>query len=139
MLQEALKARNELPETARPLLFGVTVLTSLNTEDLKEIYSADNVPGKVKSLALLAKTSGIDGIVCSGKEVELVKKTCGERFLTLVPGVSVGNEIERKDQKRVVPIEQISKYIDYAVVGRQITESIDPVAMVKNIEKLIKN
>ena len=70
-----------------PMIFGVTVLTSMDEADLKDIGVSRPVDEQVVSLAKLAKESGLDGVVCSPLEIELIKKECGRDFKLIVPGI----------------------------------------------------
>jgi len=136
MLEESVNAKDKLPNSIRPILFGVTVLTSLNTEDFSILYGMRgmNIDGQVKKMALFAKKYGLDGIVCSGNELKTVKKNCGRKFLTLVPGVSIEENMKRKDQKRTIHIGEAVRYgADYVVIGRHITQSENPVKVVEKI------
>ena len=136
MLEESVNAKDKLPKSIRPILFGVTVLTSLNTEDFSILYGMRgmNIDGQVKKMALFAKKYGLDGIVCSGNELKTVKKNCGRKFLTLVPGVSIEENMKRKDQKRTIHIGEAVRYgADYVVIGRHITQSENPVKVVEKI------
>lgn len=111
------------------ITFAVTILTSLEESDLKSFGFKTNIKNTIVNLAELAKNSGVDGVVCSPKEVEVIKKTCGKDFLTLVPAVSIGTK--NIDQKRTDTIEKvISSGADYIVVGRSIYEA-------ENIENVL--
>jgi len=95
----------------------------LSDKDLKQLGFKTKTKSVVLNLAKLVKKCGVDGVVCSPKEVKLVKKTCGENFLTLVPGVNLGDLSLQKDQQRVSSIKDIISVADYIVVGRSIYES----------------
>jgi orotidine-5'-phosphate decarboxylase len=121
MLFEVKKTVDEFKE--KPIIFAVTILTSLSDKDLKQLGFKTKTKSVVLNLAKLVKKCGVDGVVCSPKEVKLVKKTCGENFLTLVPGVNLGDLSLQKDQQRVSSIKDIISVADYIVVGRSIYES----------------
>jgi len=114
-------------------VLGVTVLTSLIEHDLRLVGQADNVADQVQRLAALAKASGLDGVVCSPREIALVRKICGPDFLIVTPGVRpAGSELI--DQKRVTgPREAIAAGADILVVGRPITAAADPAAAARAI------
>lgn len=117
--------------------FAVTILTSLEEKDLKSFGFKTNIKNTILNLAKLAKNSGIDGVVCSPKEVEIIKKTCGKKFLTLVPGVSIGTK--NIDQKRTDTIEKvISSGADYIVVGRSIYEAENVKETLKYLSNIFK-
>jgi orotidine-5'-phosphate decarboxylase len=121
----------------RPLLVGVTVLTSLGGAALKEVGIA-GAPGSVAvKLARLAKRARLDGVVCSPREIRQIRRACGRNFLTVVPGVrpaAADQTLRADDQARVAtPGEAIRAGADYLVVGRPITAARDPRAAAKAI------
>ena len=117
----------------RPIFLAVTVLTSLNDDDMKRIKVSESAKEHVLTLAKLAKEAGADGIVCSPQEIEMIKREIGADFITLTPGVrpvwaAAG------DQKRVMtPKEAVDKGTDYIVVGRPITGATDRIDAAKKI------
>jgi len=127
----AAAARAALEESARtgkerPVLLGVTVLTSLKDEELRRIGFAHAVADQVLRLAVLAKDSGLDGVVCSPHEIESIKRECGSHFLVVTPGIRPA-WAAAQDQKRIMtPAEAIGKGADYLVIGRPITEASSP-------------
>lgn len=121
----------------KPLVLGVTVLTSHTNDTLYEIGIGNQTQDQVLKLAALAEKAGVDGLVCSGWECESLRKEFGDRFTLVVPGVRP--EGETHDQKRVVtPKEAVEMGADYLVIGRAITESDDPVKIVNIILDSIK-
>lgn len=136
MMNEAARAAHEEARrsgVARPLVIGVTVLTSLSQDSLKGLGINRAVREEAVYLSTLAKRAGLDGVVASGEEVEAIKRACGKDFLVVVPGVRPVSTA-RYDQKRVVgPKEAIERGADYIVIGRPITKSEDPVAAVNRI------
>jgi len=119
-------------------VFGVTILTSLGNRDIKVLgFKASMVEAEVKLLAKFAQKNGLDGIVCSPKEVSIIKKFCGEKFLTLVPGVSIEKN-NSLDQKRTLLLkDMINEGADYVVIGRAIYESKDIGYTIKTIKSHI--
>lgn len=117
----------------RPKVIGVTVLTSLDRGDLEAAGVSQDVEEQAVSLARLAQTSGLDGVVCSAKEVRAIRAACGEDFTLVTPGIrpaAVGVD----DQKRVVtPAEAVALGADYLVIGRAITGAADPVQAASEI------
>ena len=102
----------------KPIIVGVTVLTSLSNEDLQDIGCNMTTEELVIKRAKLAKKSGIDGIVCSAQEVDRIVEVCGEDFVTVCPGIRPASA-SAGDQKRVVtPADAIKKGAKYLVVGR---------------------
>jgi len=117
-----------------PLVIGVTVLTSIDETILRdELVVSSDVRSQVAHLALLAKNSGMDGVVASPHEIGAIRDACGKDFLIITPGVrprgaAVG------DQKRVMtPGEAIAHGADFVVIGRPITAAEDPVAAARAI------
>jgi len=121
----------------RPILLGVTVLTSLKSGDLREIGFPPDAAGQVLRLAGLARTAGLDGVVCSPQEIELIKKEFGRDFLVVTPGIRP-LWAAAQDQKRIMtPGEAVERGADYLVVGRPVTGDPSPAdAFAKIVEEL---
>ena len=116
-----------------PLLLGVTVLTSLTDKDLKDIGVGQKIPAQVQRLARLSKDCGLDGVVASGQEIGLIRKTVPKPFLVVTPGVRP-LWAAQGDQKRIItPKQAVADGADYIVVGRPITQNQDPKAAAKKI------
>lgn len=113
----------------RPLLIGVTVLTSTSEQVLnKELRIPGLVEDTVGAYAMLAESAGLDGVVCSPRETALVKRVCGPDFLTVTPGIRF-SDATADDQVRVMtPRAARLAGSDFIVVGRPITAALDPVA-----------
>ena len=113
---------------SRPLLIAVTQLTSTDSRMLKdELLISEDMEKTIMSYALNAKTSGLDGVVCSPLEADKVHSVCGKEFITVTPGVRFADG-EKGDQKRVTtPAEARKIGSDYIVVGRPITRAENPV------------
>jgi len=128
MMQAAAEAAKQTARKARMKLLGVTVLTSLDERDLEAVGQKGPTGEQVKRLALLAKESGLDGIVCSPHEVAELRQLVGPDFLLVVPGIRVGS-LGHGDQKRVMgPRDAVHAGADYLVIGRPITGSPSPPA-----------
>ena len=133
--KEMLRAANEVVEKAsiKPLLVGVTVLTSLNDKALKEVGLGLNTEDQVLLLAELCQAEGLNGVVCSANELSILRKHLNEDFLLVTPGIRSG-EIEKDDQKRIsTASEAISNGADYIVIGREISNEIDPSKKIRQI------
>jgi len=131
MMQAAAEAAKTLEN--KPLIVGVTVLTSLDAADLENIGVKVNLQDQVKRLASLAQESGLDGVVCSAHEIEIIRETCGKDFKLVVPGIRPAGSASG-DQKRVMtPQEAIAKGADYLVIGRPISEAKNPAQAAREI------
>ena len=120
----------------KPIILGVTVLTSINQEILeKEMGIKRNLREQVVLLAKLAQEAGLDGVVASSQEIIEIRHACGENFLILTPGIRPANSA-KNDQKRVMtPKKALKLGADFLVVGRPIRDAIDPVKAAKKIIK----
>ena len=117
----------------KPVVLAVTVLTSLDSQALKETGIGSPVEEQVARLARLAEQAGLNGVVASPQEIQLIRKTCGKDFLIVTPGVRP-RETAKDDQKRVMtPREAIEAGADYLVIGRPIQHAKDPVEAVARI------
>jgi len=116
-----------------PILLGVTVLTSLNDERAGEIGIANSIPEQVVNLAVLAKKSGLGGIVASPHEVSKIREKVGDDFVIVTPGIRSSSE-DVQDQKRVMSTgDAISAGSSYLVVGRPVLKASDPAAAASKI------
>lgn len=121
----------------RPMVIGVTILTSMDQYDMNELGVAGNVADQVKRLANLAQAAGLDGVVCSPFEIEMLKAQCGKDFKLIVPGIRPAGS-DNGDQKRVLtPAEAVAKGADYLVIGRPITGASDPAQAAADILKTL--
>jgi orotidine-5'-phosphate decarboxylase len=133
MMQAAVKAAREAGGATRPKLLGVTVLTSLDDDDLAAIGVSAKTSEQAKRLAALAQDSGLDGIICSPLEVAALRKQCGRDFVLMVPGIRPAWAASQ-DQKRVMtPAEAVAAGADYLVIGRPITQAENPAAALDRI------
>ncbi len=140
MMRAAADAASEgsaLYGVARPILVGVTVLTSLDANDLEAVGQKAPPRDQVIRLARLAKKAGLDGVVCSAQEAGNVRDVCGEPFVRIVPGVRPSWSATN-DQKRVTtPKEALAEGATYIVVGRPITGAQNPLdAAARIVEEL---
>ncbi len=127
MMEAALEGLTR-PDGTRPLLIAVTQLTSTDQEAMeRDLLIKEPIDKVVMHYAETAKNAGLDGVVCSPLEAQKVHDICGEKFLTVTPGVRFADG-DIGDQKRVMTPEQAKKIgSDYIVVGRPITAAADPV------------
>ena len=133
--KEMLKAAYEAKETAsiKPILIGVTMLTSLDNKSIKQVGLQLNIEDQVLLLTNLCKEEGLDGVVCSPNELVLLRENVNNDFLLVTPGVR-SLKVENDDQKRTSTVsEAIEKGADYVVIGREITTDIDPYRKIQKI------
>lgn len=117
----------------RPLLIGVTVLTSMEQSDLAGVGLDIEPQQQVMRLASLTKNAGLDGVVCSAQEATLLKQNLGQEFKLVTPGIRPqGSELG--DQRRIMtPVEAIAAGSDYLVIGRPITQAASPADVLESI------
>jgi orotidine-5'-phosphate decarboxylase len=117
----------------RPRLLGITVLTSLDDGDLAAVGQRGPIAEQVRRLAALAQENGLDGVVCSPREIAALRDLCGPDFLLVVPGIRP-DWATADDQKRVLtPAEAVAAGADHLVIGRPITGATDPLAAAQRI------
>ena len=120
-----------------PYLIAVTLLTSMDARALKEIGLTSSVSDQVLNLAINTGQAGLDGIVCSAKDIPIIKNKLPENFLYVTPGIRLNNSA-KDDQKRIAtPFEAIEMGSNILVIGRPITQAINPEAVIKEILKEI--
>ncbi|MCW8407626.1 orotidine-5'-phosphate decarboxylase [Legionella sp. PATHC035] len=132
MMQAARKAVDAYGAN-RPLLIAVTVLTSFNQNELTSIGINTPIMEHVKKLAILTKESGLDGVVSSAQEVNVIKRACGDQFITVTPGIRLTNDANDDQSRVMTPKHAIEEGSDYLVVGRPITQSVNPELVVAEI------
>lgn len=136
MMEAAANAAREAAEdadVARPLVLAVTVLTSLDDQDLAEIGYADKSSDQVVRLARLAQDSGLDGVVCSAREIGALRQACGPDFVLLVPGLRPSWAAAGDQKRTLTPAEALAAGANYLVIGRPITGAEDPAAAARRI------
>ena len=117
-----------------PLLIGVTMLTSLSEADLVETGQGGTPAEHVVRLAVLAESCGLDGVVCSGREIGMLRQACAENFRLVTPGIRP-QAAALADQRRVMtPGEAVAAGSDYLVIGRPITAAPEPMDALAQIE-----
>jgi orotidine-5'-phosphate decarboxylase len=110
----------------RPALLAVTVLTSFDEPTLREIGMEGSLGSRVVALARLAKTAGMDGVVCSALEAPAVRQELGPDFKILVPGVRPASAATNDQSRIATPGDAVRAGADYLVVGRPITAAANP-------------
>jgi orotidine-5'-phosphate decarboxylase len=140
MMRAAIEASDRVAQVTgkeRPLVIGVTLLTSLDQDDVSMLGFRDNVQEQVLRLADLAQSAGLDGVVCSPFEIAAIRKACGAEMALVVPGIRPEGA-DAGDQKRIMtPKEALARGADYLVIGRSITGASDRASAAKMIRTTI--
>lgn len=119
----------------RPLLIAVTVLTSMNDSQLEATGVKCSAELQVKHLASLAAKSGLDGVVCSAMEAEMLRKEQGSDFVLVTPGIRPAGS-ESGDQQRIMtPAQAKQAGSSYLVIGRPVTGAADPLSVIRSINQ----
>lgn len=120
-------------------ILAVTVLTSFDEGDMKEMGLAGNVSDMVMRRAKSSVESGCDGVVCSGMEAHVLRENLGDDFLMVTPGIRPETEASKDDQRRIVTAEKaILGGADHLVVGRPISKAKDPLGVVEAMQGEIR-
>jgi orotidine-5'-phosphate decarboxylase len=131
--RDAVDSASALRGTPKPLLIGVTVLTSLDAGDLEEVGFAGTPEAMALRLARLSAECGLDGVVCSAVEAPVLRRALGASFKLVTPGIRPG-AVAGDDQARIItPEAAIANGADYLVIGRPITQADDPAAALARI------
>jgi orotidine-5'-phosphate decarboxylase len=120
-----------------PVLIAVTLLTSMAARDLADVGITGDPAAAALKLAKLARASGLDGIVCSAQEAQLLKRECGSKFLLVTPGIRLSESKADDQQRTMTPGAAIAAGADYLVIGRPVTHASDPVAVLDAINREI--
>jgi orotidine-5'-phosphate decarboxylase len=135
MMQSVAKELHEKFGNKRPIVVAITVLTSFDTRALFEIGIEVPIEEHVKRLALFAQECGIDGVVCSPREIQAVRKIVNQNFRIVTPGIRMPDQSLNDQQRIATPHEALSAGADYIVVGRAITADPDPHAAAERLLK----
>jgi orotidine-5'-phosphate decarboxylase len=137
MIQETVKAAQAVATKngrVKPIVLAVTVLTSLNDDDLHEIGFEENTNDLVLRLAKMAQKAGADGVVASPQDIAALRAHLGDDFILVTPGIRSSQESLKDDQKRTLSAyEAVQLGADYIVVGRPIRTAADPLEACRNI------
>jgi orotidine-5'-phosphate decarboxylase len=117
----------------RPLVIGVTVLTSLDDSDLAEIGISGTAAERAVRLALFCQRAGLDGVVASPLDAAAVKHACGTGFLVVSPGIRPAAAAAGDQKRTMTPRQALAAGADYLVIGRPVTAAPDPVQAVEEI------
>ena len=115
-------------------ILGVSILTSLNNNQIKRFYSKNNIDDLINDYTNYALKNNLDGIVCSPHEINKVKKIAENKLIIVTPGIRQIANIKNDDQKRFMsPAKAVRLGADYLVIGRPITKSSNPLNEIKKI------
>jgi orotidine-5'-phosphate decarboxylase len=141
MMLETVKGVQRLAERSgkpMPIVLAVTVLTSLNDEDLRKMGFSRGARETALSLACMAQDAGVSGVVASAEEAAAIHLACGSEFLIVTPGIRGGQAMAGDDQKRIVaPCDAVRYGADFLVVGRPIRQAADPAGQADEIAREI--
>lgn len=133
MMQAAREALADLPQP--PFLIAVTVLTSMTAEDLAEQGINVSPQEQVLRLAKLTQQAGLDGVVCSAQEAELIAEHCGPNFMRVTPGIRPAGSAADDQRRTMTPAAANQLGIEVLVIGRPITQASDPGAALTAIKQ----
>lgn len=134
-------AKDAIDHSSHPQtkLIAVTVLTSMDEQQLADVVPNISPGAQVKKLAALTEKSGLDGVVCSAKEAVMLRETHDEEFLLVTPGIRPTG-FDAGDQKRVMtPQDAMTAGVSYLVMGRPITQATTPLAVLNNVNASLAN
>ncbi len=136
--REAIREEAEKHGIGQPKIIAVTLLTSIDGAELTRMGIGLSPRDLVGRLALLTKEAGLDGVVASGQELELIRELCGKEFIIVTPGVRIAET--KDDQKRTSgPAEAILKGATYLVLGRTVTAAANPPETLAQVERQIRD
>ena len=136
MMQAARQAADESAATSghRPIVIGVTVLTSMDEDALRSVGVSRPVAEQVSALAAMAQDAGLDGVVASPHEIAVIRMRCGPDFQIVTPGIRSGPPVAGDDQARTLSAaEAVALGANYLVIGRPILKAADPAAAAREI------
>jgi orotidine-5'-phosphate decarboxylase len=131
---EATKSKAAELGIKKPIILGVTVLTSIDESMFQRVLNTDvSIQDQIAHMAKLAQSAGLDGVVASPHEIKLIRTACGNNFVILTPGVRP-EWASRDDQKRTMtPSQAVAAGADYVVIGRPIRQAPNPVGALRRI------
>jgi orotidine-5'-phosphate decarboxylase len=130
----AVRRRSDEMHKPMPAILAVTVLTSLGDDDLRELGFRCSANALVLTLSKMAQDAGMTGVVASAQDIAAIRKSCGDDFLIVTPGIRGPHAVKSDDQKRTMtPEDAIYCGADYLVMGRPIRMADDPIFTVEQI------
>ena len=121
-------------DTQRPLLIGVTLLTSMDEQTFQHIGLTGTISETVLRLADMAEQSGLDGVVCSAQEATTLRAQHGQQFQLVTPGIRPAHSDTGDQHRTMTPLEAIDAGSSYLVIGRPITAAENPMQALEAIE-----
>ncbi len=137
MLRAARQARDHCGAGTK--ILGVTILTSLDKGQMEEIGLSASVNEEVLSLAQMAKGAGLDGVIASPQEIDILRRSLGRDFLIVTPGIRPAGPLGDDQRRTMQAQEAVLAGADYLVVGRPITQAPDPAAAAAKMIQEIKD
>lgn len=135
MLEAARRGVGDTP--ARPRVIGVTLLTSLEARDTLEIGISGDIASRTLALAELARSAGLDGVVCAPTEAQVLRSRLGPDFLLVTPGIRPAGDAVGDQRRVATPAQALASGADLLVIGRPVTQAADPSAALLSIEREI--
>lgn len=134
-MMEAAKAALVPYGDKAPILIAVTVLTSMEQEDLAQMGVNITPAEQVIRLAKLTQESGLDGVVCSSQEAAMLKEKLGQSFQLITPGIRPAGTAAGDQRRIMTPVEAVAAGADYLVIGRPITQAESPMQVLTEINE----
>lgn len=132
-------ARKVLSARHSPLLVAVTLLTSSGKRELDALGITQSPLAMVQRLAALAATAGLDGVVCSAQEAELLRQQEGADFILVTPGIRLAGATADDQTRVMTPVQAIAMGAHYLVIGRPVTQAPDPILTLRTINSDISD
>jgi len=128
-------AHQEAARASRPapLVIAVTMLTSLDQRALSDIGVPEGMAAQVGRLAALSEASGLDGVVASPHEIDIVRRRCGRQFIIVTPGIRGATDVKGDQSRTMTAVEALASGASYLVIGRPIIAASDPRAAAERI------
>lgn len=126
-------AREAVPAGKKTRLIAVTLLTSMGPDDLQDIGLYDQPEVVVTRLTQLTRDCGLDGVVCSAREAAGLRQMAGKDFCLVTPGIRLANAVQDDQSRIATPCQAIKDGADYLVIGRPVTQAVDPLKVLQQI------
>lgn len=138
MLDAAVKSLDEFGND-KPYLIAVTILTSMDQSQINNVGINDTVENEVKRLAKISFDCGLDGVVCSALEANVIRELTGDKFIRVTPGIRPSFAAVGDQSRIMTPKQALKNGSSYLVIGRPITKAEDPNKAIKLIMDEINN